>query len=62
MEPVRFATVHKNGSSWAVVIPKEVCRAFGIERGDQLAVTTPADGVVAFRKILHHKRQRTIKY
>ncbi len=47
MEPMILATVHKNGSSLAVVLPKDICRALDIKRGDQLMVSAEK-GVVQY--------------
>lgn len=47
----RIATVHKNGSSLAVVIPSVMCRQFGIKRGDQVVVYTDQRNNIVMRKM-----------
>lgn len=61
MEQPIFATVHKNGSSLAVVLPKDICRALRIERGDQMFVSAKAEGVVSFHKISDEARLKIIQ-
>ena len=61
MEPPIFVTVHKNGSSYAVVIPKDILRVLKIERGDQLMVSATSAGVVQYHKISDDARLKIIE-
>ena len=61
MQPMIIATVHKNGSSLAVVLPSPICRALGIERGDQMVITITNAGVIQLHKMPEGERERIIK-
>jgi len=62
MPPLYIATIHKNGSSLAVVIPREMCRAVPLERGDKMGVVLKKQGTVSFTKINPRDIPRDIDY
>ncbi len=46
-----LGTVHKNGSSNAIVIPKSYCRVLKIERGDQMTFEIDKHDNIVMHKI-----------
>lgn len=62
MEDLRLARVHKNGSSLAVVLPRDLCRALKIERGDQLVITAVRGRCITFSKLREKEKLAVIKY
>jgi len=47
-------TVTKNGSSLQIIIPKNVCKASGIEAGDELAVSSEKGEIVLSRPKMYN--------
>lgn len=51
MDNVRLQSVIKIGSSLGVVLPKPVCKALGIERGDRITFAVFEHNTVVVRKL-----------
>lgn len=51
MPTSRIATVHKNGSSLAVVVPSVMCKSLNIQRGDQVVIFIDAKHNLVMRKM-----------
>ncbi|TAK59305.1 AbrB/MazE/SpoVT family DNA-binding domain-containing protein [Patescibacteria group bacterium] len=51
MDNIQIAKVIRVGNSNAVVIPKNICRALGVERGDQVAFGVYNDNEIIIRRI-----------
>lgn len=62
MQDLTLARVHKNGSSNAVVIPRQICKALQIDRGDQLILGVARGGIITLRKLTDANKLKIIKF
>lgn len=51
MNFLRFTKIVPHGTSMCVIIPANILRAMGLNRGDLLAVATYDDGVITLRRL-----------
>ncbi len=62
MEDLTLGTVYKNGTSLVISLPRGMCKALMIERGDQVIISTARGGFITLRKLTEKEKLQVIKY
>lgn len=57
-----FRSVIRVGSSWAAILPRYVCEATNIKRGDKVQWIMKANGVIEIRKVTDAMLRKYIKF
>lgn len=62
MQELLLASVYKNGTSLVVSLPRNLCKALHIARGDKVIVGVARGGIITLRKLTEENKMRIIRY